>query len=188
MSAKGIPQIAAVMGSCTAGGAYVPAMSDEAVIVKGTGHDLPGRAAAGQGRHRRGRHRRRAGRRRRAHPPLRRGRPLCRGRRARPGNLPQHRRDPAAARSRSATCLDALDVAPPEEPLYPPEEIYGILPHTFRESYDVREIIARLVDGSRFREFKARYGTTLVCGFARIFTATRWASWATTASCSAKAP
>ncbi len=59
-------------------------------------------------------------------------------------------------------------VAPPEEPLFPAEEIYGILPSTFREAYDVREIIARLVDGSKFREFKARYGTTIVCGFARI--------------------
>jgi 3-methylcrotonyl-CoA carboxylase beta subunit len=64
--------------------------------------------------------------------------------------------------------LSALEVTPPEEPLYSPEELYGVLPRTFKESYDVREIIARLVDGSRFREFKARYGTTLVCGFARI--------------------
>ena len=61
-----------------------------------------------------------------------------------------------------------VEVAQPEEPLYPAEEIYGILPTTFREAYDVREVIARLVDGSRFREFKARYGTTLVCGFAHI--------------------
>jgi acetyl-CoA carboxylase carboxyltransferase component len=60
------------------------------------------------------------------------------------------------------------NLRPPEEPLYPAEQIYGILPRTFRESYDVREIIARLVDGSRFREFKARYGTTLVTGFAHI--------------------
>jgi len=65
------------------------------------------------------------------------------------------------------TILNA-QVAPPREPLYPAEEIYGILPRSFREAYDVREIIARLVDGSEFREFKARYGTTLVCGFARI--------------------
>ena len=75
---------------------------------------------------------------------------------------------PAAARREGPTWLDGLDLAPPEEPLYPPEELYGVLPRTFRESYDVREVIARLVDGSRFREFKARYGTTLVCGFARI--------------------
>jgi acetyl-CoA carboxylase carboxyltransferase component len=61
-----------------------------------------------------------------------------------------------------------VDVASPEEPLYPAEELYGVLPASFREAYDVREVIARLVDGSRFREFKARYGETLVCGFARI--------------------
>ena len=78
-----------------------------------------------------------------------------------------------------------LDLRRPEEPLYDPEELYGVLPRSFRESYDVREVIARLVDGSRFREFKARYGTTLVTGFARICTATRWASSPTTASSSA---
>jgi acetyl-CoA carboxylase carboxyltransferase component len=61
-----------------------------------------------------------------------------------------------------------VEVAPPEEPLYSAEELYGVLPTTFREAYDVREVIARLVDGSKFREFKARYGPTLVCGFARI--------------------
>src|SRR5260221_302304 len=61
-----------------------------------------------------------------------------------------------------------LDIARPEEPQYNPQELYGILPRTFRESYDVHEVIARLVDGSRFREFKALYGVTLVCGFARI--------------------
>jgi acetyl-CoA carboxylase carboxyltransferase component len=68
-----------------------------------------------------------------------------------------------------ASYLSTLDLLPPEEPLYMPEEIYGILPTTFRETYDVREIIARLADGSKFREFKARYGTTLVTGFARIW-------------------
>ena len=62
----------------------------------------------------------------------------------------------------------SVAVEPPQDPLYPPEEIYGVLPRSFREAYDVREIIARLVDGSRFHEFKARYGTTLVCGFARL--------------------
>jgi len=67
------------------------------------------------------------------------------------------------------TWLDGLDVLPPEEPLYPPAEIYGILPTSFHETYDVREVIARLVDGSRFQEFKARYGATLVCGFARMY-------------------
>src|SRR5688500_5870948 len=69
---------------------------------------------------------------------------------------------------RGKTWLFRLSSFPPEEPLYPAEEIYGVLPSTFRETYDVHEIIARLVDGSKFREFKARYGTTLVCGFARI--------------------
>ncbi len=61
-----------------------------------------------------------------------------------------------------------LDMAPPEEPIYAPEELYGVLPATFKVGYDVREVIARLVDGSRFREFKARFGETLVCGFARL--------------------
>ena len=61
-----------------------------------------------------------------------------------------------------------LDLTPPEDPLYDPQEIYGVIPRTFRETYDVREIIARLVDGSRFREFKANYGITLITGFARI--------------------
>ncbi|MEW6084551.1 MAG: carboxyl transferase domain-containing protein [Chloroflexota bacterium] len=166
MSAKGIPQIAAVMGSCTAGGAYVPAMSDEAVIVKGTGTIFLG------------------------------GPPLVKAATGEDvsaeelGGADVHTRlsgvadhfadddDHAIQLLRDIvetlqpvnfqTVLSKLEVAPPEEPLYPPEEIYGILPTTFRETYDVHEIIARLVDGSKFREFKARYGTTLVCGFARI--------------------
>jgi acetyl-CoA carboxylase carboxyltransferase component len=75
---------------------------------------------------------------------------------------------PTRAALRGPTWLDGLDPQPPEDPLFSPEEIYGILPTAFRETYDVREIIARLVDGSRFREFKARYGTTLVCGFAHL--------------------
>jgi len=166
MSAKDIPQIAAVMGSCTAGGAYVPAMSDEAVIVKGTGTIFLG------------------------------GPPLVKAATGEDvsaeelGGADVHTRKSGVAdhyaeddehaiqilrdiveglgnRPRG-TYLEALELKPPEEPLYPTEEIYGILPRTFRESYDVREIIARLVDGSRFREFKARYGTTLVTGFAHI--------------------
>jgi acetyl-CoA carboxylase carboxyltransferase component len=167
MSAKGIPQIAAVMGSCTAGGAYVPAMSDEAVIVKGTGtiflggpplvkaatgEDVSAEELGGADVH------------------------------TRLSGVADHfaedddhaiqiLRDiveslPSAAARQASPLLD--DVRGPEEPLYPAEDIYGILPRTFRETYDVREIIARLVDGSRLREFKARYGTTLVCGFARI--------------------
>jgi len=168
MSAKRIPQIAAVMGSCTAGGAYVPAMSDEAIIVKGTGTIFLG------------------------------GPPLVKAATGEDvsaeelGGADVHTRksgvadhfaeddDHAIQILRSivetlpsmkgrASYLSALDLLPPEEPLYMPEEIYGILPTTFRETYDVREIIARLADGSKFREFKARYGTTLVTGFARIW-------------------
>jgi acetyl-CoA carboxylase carboxyltransferase component len=167
MSAMGIPQIAAVMGSCTAGGAYVPAMSDEAIIVKNTGTIFLG------------------------------GPPLVKAATGEEvsaeelGGADVHTRLSGVAdhfaedddhaleilrniiatlpkRRAAETYLDRLDVEPPEEPLYPGEEIYGVLPKTFRESYDVHEIIARLVDGSRFREFKARYGTSLVCGFARL--------------------
>jgi 3-methylcrotonyl-CoA carboxylase beta subunit/propionyl-CoA carboxylase len=167
MSAKKIPQIAAVMGSCTAGGAYVPAMSDEAIIVKGTGTIFLG------------------------------GPPLVKAATGEDvtaeelGGADLHTRlsgvadhfaeddDHAIEILRSIvetlqgpnvpTFLRALEVAPPEEPLYPADELYGVLPATFRETYDVREIVARLVDGSKFREFKARYGTTLICGFARIY-------------------
>lgn len=167
MSAKGIPQIAAVMGSCTAGGAYVPAMSDEAVIVRGsgtiflggpplvkaaTGEEVSAEELGGADVH------------------------------TRKSGVADHFAEddehaieilreivetlpPQQARPKNSFFFSVL---PPEEPLYPAEEIYGILPRTFRETYDVREIIARLVDGSRFREFKARYGTTLVTGFARI--------------------
>ncbi len=168
MSSLGIPQIAAVMGSCTAGGAYVPAMSDEAVIVKGygtiflagpplvkaaTGEDVSAEELGGADVH------------------------------TRLSGVADHyaEDDPHALelvrgivaglprrRSSRPAMLEALDLAPPEEPLYPAEEIYGILPASFRQAYDVRELAARLVDGSRLREFKARYATTLVCGFAHI--------------------
>ncbi len=163
MSAKKIPQIAAVMGSCTAGGAYVPAMSDEAVIVKGTGTIFLG------------------------------GPPLVKAATGEDvsaeelGGADVHTRLSGVADHFAEDDEHAIEIlreivetlpegpwavdggrSTPEEPLYPPEEIYGVLPRSFREAYDVREIIARLVDGSRFREFKARYGTTLVCGFARI--------------------
>jgi 3-methylcrotonyl-CoA carboxylase beta subunit len=166
MSAKRIPQIAAVMGSCTAGGAYVPAMSDEAVIVKGagtiflggpplvkaaTGEDVTAEELGGADVHTR-----------------------------KSGVADHFAEDDDHAieilrsivetlpRGHVHSHLSALDVAPPEEPLYHADELYGVLPRTFKESYDVREIIARIVDGSKFREFKARYGTTLICGFARI--------------------
>jgi 3-methylcrotonyl-CoA carboxylase beta subunit len=168
MSARGVPQIAAVMGSCTAGGAYVPAMSDEAIIVRGTGtiflagpplvkaatgEDVTAEELGGADVHTRlsgvadhfaedDEH----------------ALEICR-------NIVETL---PASRSRGASWLEGMDLAAPEEPLYPGDDLYGILPRSFRESYDVREVIARLVDGSRFREFKARYGTTLVCGFARI--------------------
>jgi acetyl-CoA carboxylase carboxyltransferase component len=169
MSARGIPQIAVVMGSCTAGGAYVPAMSDEAIIVKGTGtiflggpplvkaatsEDVSAEELGGADVH------------------------------TRLSGVADHFADddesalelcreiietlPSRRSMDLESYLTHLDITPPEEPLYPPDEIMGVLPRTFREAYDVREIIARLVDGSQFREFKARYGITLVCGFARI--------------------
>lgn len=167
MSAKGIPQIAAVMGSCTAGGAYVPAMSDEAVIARGTGTIFLG------------------------------GPPLVKAATGEDvsaeelGGADVHTRRSGVADHFAEDDEHAIEILrgivetlpskeesgknsfffpllQPEEPLYPAEEIYGILPRAFRETYDVREMIARLVDGSRFREFKARYGTTLVTGFARI--------------------
>ncbi len=170
MSAKGIPQIAAVMGSCTAGGAYVPAMSDEAIIVKGTGTIFLGgpplvKAATGEevtAEELGGAdvHTRRSGV---ADYFAEDDDHAIQWLRSIVANLPSRRGDGRP------TWLDRLDLAPPEEPLYAPEEIYGVLPTTFRETYDVREIIARLVDGSKFHEFKARYGTTLVTGFARIW-------------------
>jgi acetyl-CoA carboxylase carboxyltransferase component len=168
MSARGIPQIAAVMGSCTAGGAYVPAMSDEAIIVRGTGTIFLGgpplvKAATGEdvsAEELGGAdvHTRLSGVADHFAEDDEHALEICRSIVA---GLPR-------ARTRAATWLDGLDLTPPEEPLYPAEELYGVLPRTLRESYDVREVIARLVDGSRFREFKARYGTTLACGFARI--------------------
>lgn len=167
MSAKGIPQIAAVMGSCTAGGAYVPAMSDEAIIVKGTGTIFLGgpplvKAATGEdvsAEELGGAdvHTRLSGVADHFAEDDEHALEICR---AIVAGLPR--------RAAGSTWLDHLEVTPPEEPLYPPEELYGVLPRSSRESYDVREVIARLVDGSRFREFKARYGTTLVCGFAHI--------------------
>ncbi|MBI3537531.1 MAG: methylcrotonoyl-CoA carboxylase, partial [Chloroflexi bacterium] len=162
MSARGIPQIAAVMGNCTAGGAYVPAMSDEAVIVKGTGTIFL------------------------AGPPLVKAATGEEVSAEDLGGADVHTRQSGVADNYAENDAHALEivrgiietlnlakkisveVAEPAEPLYPAEEIYGILPRTFHETYDAREIIARLVDGSKFREFKARYGATLVTGFARI--------------------
>jgi acetyl-CoA carboxylase carboxyltransferase component len=161
MSSLNIPQVAVVLGMCTAGGAYVPAMSDENIIVKEQGTIYLG------------------------------GPPLVKAATGEEvtteelGGGDMHSRvsgvtDHLAADEEEALhiCRNvienlntvkqvALDVAPPEDPLYPAEEIYGILPTDTRHPYDVHELIARLVDASRFHEFKANYGPTLVTGFAR---------------------
>lgn len=163
MSARNIPQIAIVMGSCTAGGAYVPAMADESIIVKEQGTIFLG------------------------------GPPLVRAATGEVvtaeelGGADVHTRESGVAdhfarndhhalklARRAISRLNrvkpvSLDVVEPEEPLFDPKEIYGIVPSDTRKPYDVREIIARIVDGSVFDEFKPRYGSTLVCGFSRIF-------------------
>lgn len=162
MSAKGIPQVAAVMGSCTAGGAYVPAMSDEVVIVKEQGTIFLGgpplvKAATGEEVSAEGL-----------------------------GGADVHTRLSGVADHSAEYDEHAMAVvreivenlngekrvpwtlAEPEEPLYDPAEIYGIVPQDPRKGYDVREVIARIVDGSRLHEFKPLYGETLVCGFARV--------------------
>jgi 3-methylcrotonyl-CoA carboxylase beta subunit len=162
MSAQGIPQIAVVMGSCTAGGAYVPAMSDEAIIVKEQGTIFLGgpplvKAATGEvvsaedlggGDV----HTRLSGV--ADHLAQNDAHALALARRA-VANL--NRRKP-----------EQLDLREPVEPAYPADELYGVIPTDTRKPWDVREVIARIVDGSEFDEFKARYGTTLVTGFARI--------------------
>ena len=162
MSAERIPQIAVVMGSCTAGGAYVPAMSDETIIVNGTGTIFLG------------------------------GPPLVKAATGEEvtaeelGGADVHTRlsgvadyfaeDDEHALQLARTIVGTLntpktaptDVTTPEAPRYDPDEIYGVVNVDTRKSYDVHEIIARLVDGSRFDEFKERYATTLVAGFARL--------------------
>jgi 3-methylcrotonyl-CoA carboxylase beta subunit len=175
MSAMGIPQISAVMGSCTAGGAYVPAMSDESIIVKGTGTIFLGgpplvKAATGEDVSAEDLggadvHTRISGVADHFAENDDHALEICRDI---VKTLPIFGWKKGSGAMGAATWLDSLDLQPPEDPLYPANEIYGILPTTFRETYDVREIIARLVDGSNFREFKARYGTTLVTGFACI--------------------
>ena len=162
MSAAGIPQIAVVMGSCTAGGAYVPAMSDESIIVKGQGTIFLGgppivKAATGE---------------------------IVSAEEL--GGADVHTRVSGVAdhlalndahalsiardivgnlnRGKSVT----LDVREPVEPLYPADELYGVIPNDTRKPYDVREVIARIVDGSELDEFKRNYGATIVTGFARI--------------------
>ncbi|WP_426051613.1 carboxyl transferase domain-containing protein [Brevundimonas sp. SL161] len=163
MSAKGIPQIACVMGSCTAGGAYVPAMSDETVIVRNQGTIFL------------------------AGPPLV---------KAATGEvISAEDLGGAETHSRKSGVVDYvadndehaleivrdivghlnsvkrvdMDVREPCDPVLDPAELYGLIPDDVRAPYDVREVIGRLVDGSEFEEFKSLYGTTLVCGFARIW-------------------
>ena len=161
MSAAAIPQISVVLGSCTAGGAYVPAMSDETVIVKGRGTIFLGgpplvKAATGENVDCRG-----AGRRRRPLPNQRRRRPLRARRRARARVRPRHRRPPDRPQG-TALGPERRGAA------LPPEQLGGIVPKNPRRAYDVREVIARIVDGSRFSEWHALYGATLVTGFAQI--------------------
>ncbi|WP_317928889.1 carboxyl transferase domain-containing protein [Halioxenophilus sp. WMMB6] len=163
MSAKNIPQIACVMGSCTAGGAYVPAMADESIIVKeqgtiflagpplvkaATGEIVSAEELGGADVH-------------------------CRT----SGVSDHYAQNDHHALKLTRQCIsrlnrmkpNSLDIREPVAPLYDAKEIYGIIPKDSRQPYDVREIIARVVDGSEFDEFKALYGTTLITGFARIF-------------------
>ena len=163
LSARRIPQVALVMGSCTAGGAYVPAMSDETVIVKGTGTIFLGgpplvKAATGEEVTRR-----RSGRGRGPHHPLRRRRSLRSRRRPCARHRSPDRSQPGPAQAGTAMggrrAVRAIGLG---------RGLYGVIPADARQSYDVREMIARLVDGSDFHEFKARYGETLVTGFARV--------------------
>lgn len=162
MSARGIAQIAVVMGSSTAGGAYVPAMSDEAIIVRNQGTIFLGgpplvRAATGE---------------------IVTAEELGGGDvHTRLSGVADHlARDDAhalalarrAVANLNHTKLREIALETPEEPLYDPDEIIGVVPADVRTPYDIREVIARVVDGSRFDEFKARYGETLVCGFAHV--------------------
>ncbi|MBX9617394.1 MAG: methylcrotonoyl-CoA carboxylase [Caulobacteraceae bacterium] len=163
MSAKGIPQIACVMGSCTAGGAYVPAMSDETVIVRNQGTIfLAGpplvKAATGE-----------------VISAEELGGAETHGRKSGVVDYVAENDEHALEIVRgivghlnSVKRVD-LDVREPRAPAFEAEELYGLIPDDVRAPYDVREVIARVVDGSEFEEFKALYGQTLVCGFARIW-------------------
>lgn len=162
MSAKGIPQIAVVMGSCTAGGAYVPAMSDESIIVRDQGTIFL------------------------AGPPLVKAATGEEVSAEDLGGGDTHTRISGVADYLAENDTHALEIArkcvgnlnrqksaaiplkAPEEPLYAPEDIYGVIPSDLKTPFDVRDIIAHIVDGSEFDEFKKRYGTTLVTGFAHI--------------------
>ena len=163
MSSQGIPQIAVVMGSCTAGGAYVPAMSDESIIVRNQGTIFLG------------------------------GPPLVKAATGEVvsaeelGGADVHSRQSGVTDHYAQNDAHAIGIArrivgtlkpsaraslnmhPPREPLFAAEEIYGVVPVDGRKPFDVRDIIARVVDGSEFDEFKKLYGTTLVCGFAHIW-------------------
>jgi len=162
LSAAGIPQLSVVLGSCTAGGAYVPAMSDETVIVKGrgtiflggpplvkaaTGEEVTAEELGGADVH-------------------------CRI----SGVADHYALDEEHAFEIARDVVSNLtsrktppwDVAEPEDPAYDPAELGGVIPRSYRKAYDVHEVIARIVDASRFDEFKALYGSTLVTGFARI--------------------
>ncbi|SDU22526.1 carboxyl transferase domain-containing protein [Geopseudomonas guangdongensis] len=162
MSAQGIPQIAVVMGSCTAGGAYVPAMADETIMVRNqatiflagpplvkaaTGEVVSAEELGGADVH-------------------------CKT----SGVADHYAENDAHALAIARRCvanlnwrkLGEVQSAAPRAPLYAGEELYGIIPADAKQPFDVREVIARLVDGSEFDEFKALFGTTLVCGFARL--------------------
>ena len=162
MSAAGIPQIAVVMGSCTAGGAYVPAMSDETIIVRDQGTIFLGgpplvKASIGEevSAEELGgglMHATRSGVTDHLADNDKHALELCR----------------SIIENLNHTRRPVCSLTTPEEPLYDPHELYGIVPPTTRQPFDMREVIARLVDGSRLHEFKPLYGTTLVCGFARI--------------------
>ncbi len=166
LSAQGIPQIAVVMGSCTAGGAYVPAMSDETIIVRKQGTIFLGgpplvKAATGEivtaeelggGDV----HSRQSGVTDHLAQDDDHALEICR-------DILFHCNRPGTSK---AAAIERLSI---EEPLYDPRELAGILPKDLRTPFDVREVIARVVDGSRFHEFKSLYGTTLVCGFAHIY-------------------
>jgi 3-methylcrotonyl-CoA carboxylase beta subunit len=162
MSAARIPQVASVMGSCTAGGAYVPAMSDETVIVRNQGTIFLGgpplvKAAIGE---------------------IVTAEELGGGDlHARVSGVVDHLADNDRhaleivrdiVETLPAPAKPAWDVAPSRPPVVPEEELYGVVPTDLQTAYDVREVIARLVDGSEFSEFKTEYGTTLVTGFARL--------------------
>lgn len=162
MSSKGIPQIAVVMGSCTAGGAYVPAMSDETIIVKGTGTIFLGgpplvKAATGEEV---------------SAEDLGGADVHCKE----SGVTDHYAKDDAEALLKARSIVKNLGAVkkfeihfqPPKDPLYPAEELLGIISKDPKKPFDVKDVIARLVDASDFHEFKPLYGSSLVCGFARI--------------------